>query len=157
MRGRKTVVTSALFPGYTFIAIELQWNAARYCPGVAALLMDGLVPARVPDQKIAALQAQERDGSPDRLHRSLCRHVRAGARQGAAVSGLPPSDRCVDQRRRGGIADQRFSFCPSTIRATRIRHRAAPPALVCRRVAANGFLALASAHGRAAWTECQVR
>lgn len=62
MRGRKTVVTSALFPGYTFIAIELQWNAARYCPGVAALLMDGLVPAHVPDHAIAALEAQERDG-----------------------------------------------------------------------------------------------
>ena len=62
IRGRKTLVTSALFPGYTFLVIELQWNDARYCPGVAALLMDGLVPAHVPDREIAALLAQEHDG-----------------------------------------------------------------------------------------------
>jgi hypothetical protein len=28
---------SALFPGYAFVAIELQWHAARWCPGVVRL------------------------------------------------------------------------------------------------------------------------
>jgi len=31
-RGRKIEVRPPLFPGYCFVAIELQWHTARWCP-----------------------------------------------------------------------------------------------------------------------------
>jgi transcription antitermination factor NusG len=62
VRGRRTLVTSALFPLYAFIAIEAAWYDIRYCPGVACLLMGGDKPVRVPDRDIEALRAQELDG-----------------------------------------------------------------------------------------------
>jgi transcriptional antiterminator RfaH len=31
-----------LFPGYTFVAIALQWHAARWCPGIVELILDDL-------------------------------------------------------------------------------------------------------------------
>jgi transcriptional antiterminator RfaH len=62
VRGRRVVVTPPLFPGYAFVAIELQWQAARWCPGVLSLVMDGERPAKVPDRDIAALRTHERDG-----------------------------------------------------------------------------------------------
>jgi transcriptional antiterminator RfaH len=34
IRGHKTEVLPALFPGYAFVLIRLQWHAARWCPGV---------------------------------------------------------------------------------------------------------------------------
>ena len=46
--GRRQYVLRPLFPGYLFLAIELQWHAARTAPGVARLVMDGERPARVP-------------------------------------------------------------------------------------------------------------
>jgi transcriptional antiterminator RfaH len=61
-RGRKIEVRSPLFPGYCFVAIELQWHTARWCPCVIGLIMDGLTPARVPDAVIAEIRARERDG-----------------------------------------------------------------------------------------------
>jgi transcription antitermination factor NusG len=60
-RERQTV--SALFPGYAFMEIELQRHAARWCPGVVRLVMDGLQPAKVPDAVIEAIRARQRDGS----------------------------------------------------------------------------------------------
>jgi transcription antitermination factor NusG len=63
---------AALFPGYLFIAIELQWRAARWSPGVAGLIMDGIAPARVPDKVIDEIRARERGGLielPPRLKR----------------------------------------------------------------------------------------
>jgi transcriptional antiterminator RfaH len=60
-RERQTV--SALFPGYAFVAIELQWHAARWCPGVVRLVMDGLQPARVPDDVIEEIRGRERNGA----------------------------------------------------------------------------------------------
>ena len=35
IRGRRVEVRPPLFPGYIFIAIVLQWHAARWAPGVA--------------------------------------------------------------------------------------------------------------------------
>ena len=52
--GRKRIVTPALFPGYLFVFIELQWHEVRRCPGVTRLVMDGDRPAQVPDRVIAA-------------------------------------------------------------------------------------------------------
>ena len=62
VRGRRTIVTPALFPGYLFVCIQLQWHAARYCPGVVRLVMDGERPAKVPDQIIDELKGREKEG-----------------------------------------------------------------------------------------------
>jgi transcriptional antiterminator RfaH len=61
-RGRRTETTPALFPGYCFVLVQLQWRAAHYCPGVIRLVMDGLQPAHVPDSVIAEVRSRERDG-----------------------------------------------------------------------------------------------
>ena len=60
--GRKVVTTPPLFPGYLFVAIELQWHAARWALGVANLIMDGERPAKVPDHVIDTPRARERNG-----------------------------------------------------------------------------------------------
>jgi transcriptional antiterminator RfaH len=73
--GRKIEVRPPLFPGYAFIAIELQWHRARWTAGVLGLTMGGIQPARVPDAVIAEIRvAQAREIS----HRRGCaRHARA--------------------------------------------------------------------------------
>jgi transcription antitermination factor NusG len=71
--GRRIATTPALFPGYAFVLIELQWHAARWAPGVVRLVTAGdATPAAVPDGVIAALRARERNGAvelPSRLRR----------------------------------------------------------------------------------------
>jgi transcriptional antiterminator RfaH len=62
-RHRKIDVISPLFPSYAFIVIEQQWHRARWSIGVAALIMDGEHPARVPDQVIAGIRAREVRGA----------------------------------------------------------------------------------------------
>ena len=52
----------ALFPGYCFVLIELQWHTARWSPGVLRLVLEGDRPARVPDKVIADLKCRERNG-----------------------------------------------------------------------------------------------
>jgi transcriptional antiterminator RfaH len=65
-RTRKMSVSMpALFPGYCFVWIELQWHSARWCPGVIRLVLDGIQPARVPDGIIAEIRSRERDGLID--------------------------------------------------------------------------------------------
>jgi transcription antitermination factor NusG len=51
-----------LFPGYCFVLILLQWHAARWAPGVTRIVLDGAVPAKVPDAVIAELRSRERAG-----------------------------------------------------------------------------------------------
>ena len=52
-----------LFPGYTFVWIELQWHAARWSPGVVRLVSSGgAEPAKVPVSVIEDLQSRERNG-----------------------------------------------------------------------------------------------
>jgi transcriptional antiterminator RfaH len=55
--------TRPLFPGYVFVLIVLQWHAARWSPGVVRIVLDGMVPAKVPDRIIAELRARERGGA----------------------------------------------------------------------------------------------
>ena len=62
-RHRKIDVISPLFPSYAFIVIDQQWHRARWSIGVAALIMDGEHPARVPDQVIAGIRAREVRGA----------------------------------------------------------------------------------------------
>jgi transcription antitermination factor NusG len=61
--GRKITVTPPpLFPGYLFLWVVYGWWNARWAAGVRRLVMDGLVPARVPDRVIAEIRSRERGG-----------------------------------------------------------------------------------------------
>src|SRR5262245_32172131 len=62
VQGRKVVRTPLLCPAYAFVFIRMQWHAARYCPGVARLVMDGVQPARVPDAVIDEIRSRECGG-----------------------------------------------------------------------------------------------
>ena len=62
-RGRKIEVLQPLFLGYAFVRIALQWHTARWCPGTLGLIMDGLVPAKVPDSIISEIRSRERNGA----------------------------------------------------------------------------------------------
>jgi transcriptional antiterminator RfaH len=66
-----------LFPGYLFVVIELQWHAASRAPGVIRLVLDGGMPAKVPDEVIRELRGRERNGLV-RLPEPPC--LRTGAR-----------------------------------------------------------------------------
>src|SRR5215472_2664109 len=63
--GRKVELRPALFPGYCFVLIQLQWHAARWAPGTLGLIMDGIQPAKVPDPVIEEIRSRERDGLID--------------------------------------------------------------------------------------------
>jgi transcription antitermination factor NusG len=58
-QGRKFEARPALFPGYCFVLIELQWHAARWAPGTLGLVMDGITPARMPERVIAESHRRE--------------------------------------------------------------------------------------------------
>jgi hypothetical protein len=60
--GRKITVTPPLSPGYLFLWVVSGWWNARWAAGVRRLVMDGLVPARVPDRVIAEIRSRERSG-----------------------------------------------------------------------------------------------
>jgi transcriptional antiterminator RfaH len=60
--GRKIVRTPPLFPGYLFLWVVSGWWNARWSPGVVRLIMDGLVPAHVPDAIISEIRSRERGG-----------------------------------------------------------------------------------------------
>jgi transcriptional antiterminator RfaH len=96
--GRKILTAPALFPGYCFVAIELQWHAARWSPGVARLVMDGASPARVPDGVIAEIRARETGGLielPPRLKRGDPVRIKRGAFAGhvGLYAGMKPRER----------------------------------------------------------------
>jgi transcriptional antiterminator RfaH len=60
--GRPIVVKPPLFPSYVFVAIVNGWWSAQWCPHVRRLILNGAVPAVVPDRVIAEIQSRERDG-----------------------------------------------------------------------------------------------
>ena len=62
---RKVELRPALFPGYAFVLIQLQWHAARWALGTLGLIMDGIQPAKVPDPVIEEIRSRERDGLID--------------------------------------------------------------------------------------------
>src|SRR5215471_5571573 len=59
---RKIIVTPPLFPGYLFVWVVRGWWDARWSPGVVRLIMDGVLPARVPDAVINEIKSRERNG-----------------------------------------------------------------------------------------------
>ena len=63
VRGRRENYETFLFPAYAFVLIQLQWHAARWCPGVVRLVMDGIQPAKVADEVIEDIRARERNGA----------------------------------------------------------------------------------------------
>jgi len=99
--GRKVEVHPPLFPGYAFITIELQWRAARWCPGVVTLVMGGDgSPSRVPDDIIAELRGREHGGfielpKPRALHVGHPVIISAGPFAGhlALFAGMKPRQR----------------------------------------------------------------
>ena len=105
IRGRQIVRVVALFPSYVFVQIEAQWHAARWAYGVAALILDGSVPAKVPEHEIASLRSRERDGfivlqpppKPRSLRRGDSVRVIAGPLIGfnGLVEGMASRDRII--------------------------------------------------------------
>jgi len=71
--GRQQQCERPLFPGYAFLLIQLQWHAARWCPGVVRLVMDGLQPAKVPDAIIEEIRGREHKGAIELPKRMLKR------------------------------------------------------------------------------------
>jgi transcriptional antiterminator RfaH len=63
--GRTIENRPAVFPGYAFVLIQLQWHSARWAPGTLGLIMDGIQPAKVPDPVIEEIRSRERDGLID--------------------------------------------------------------------------------------------
>ena len=63
VRGRRIETLQPLFVGYAFVRIVLQWHTARWCPGTLGLIMDGIVPAKVPDCVISEIRSRERKGA----------------------------------------------------------------------------------------------
>jgi hypothetical protein len=53
----------ALFPGYAFVRIELQWHAARWCAGIIRLVLSGAEPAKEADGVIDELRGREVNGA----------------------------------------------------------------------------------------------
>jgi transcription antitermination factor NusG len=60
---RRVEVIAPLFPAYGFVMVEQQWHTARWAIGVIAIIMDGVAPARVPDQMIDEIRAREIRGA----------------------------------------------------------------------------------------------
>jgi transcription antitermination factor NusG len=98
--GRRVVVTPALFVGYCFIVVEAQFYAARWAPGVLGLIMDGVRPAKVPDQVMADLRGREINGCVELPQEPRLRvgdpvRITAGAfvRLSGLVAGMRPRER----------------------------------------------------------------
>jgi transcriptional antiterminator RfaH len=97
--GRKIELRRPLFPGYAFLVVKLQWSQARWAPGVATLLMDGLVPARCPDRLIDEIRRREVRGAIELPKAGLKRgdrvRILAGPFNGqlAVYAGMKPRER----------------------------------------------------------------
>jgi len=98
--GRRVELRPALFPGYAFIAVELQWHAARWTAGVLGLIMGAHQPAHVPDSVIDEIRGREVGGlielaPPPALRRDARVRIVAGpfANHLAIYAGMKPRER----------------------------------------------------------------
>ena len=95
-------MTPALFPGYAFVLVELQWHRGALVPWRAAPGARAAIgPARVPDRVIAELRGRERNGlitlpPPPGFHHGdrvrITRGVFAG-QVGLYSTGMRPHER----------------------------------------------------------------
>ena len=61
--GRRVERFRPLFPSYAFVALQNgRWWDARWCVGVAAVIMSGDAPAQLGDDIIDGIRGRERDG-----------------------------------------------------------------------------------------------
>ena len=60
--GRRIETRPCLFPSYLFVAIVSAWWAARWCPHVVRLILNGATPAVVADSIIDEIRSRERGG-----------------------------------------------------------------------------------------------
>jgi transcriptional antiterminator RfaH len=60
--GRQIVSKPPLFPCYIFLEVVNGWWSARWCPHVVRLILNGMMPAVVPDCVIAEIQSREHNG-----------------------------------------------------------------------------------------------
>ena len=93
-----------------FVWIELQWHTARWAPGVFGLIMDGIMPARVPEAVITEIRKREVGG--------LIELERKGIRRG---------DRVRVTQRRAGRPDRPRRVAQCAIRKTRSTRNCIPP------------------------------
>jgi hypothetical protein len=99
--GRRVAMTPSLFPNYLFCRITAGWWNARWCCGVATLIMGaGDEPAKVADTVIDGIRGRERNGyvelpEPPRLRPGDPIKVTTGLIAGASglVSGMRGPDR----------------------------------------------------------------
>jgi transcription antitermination factor NusG len=89
--GRRYAATPSLFPNYLFVRVEVGWWNARWCCGVAALIMNGSEPANVADAIVDEIRSRERGGlfvlpEPPSLRPGDSVHIVRGAFAG--LSGL---------------------------------------------------------------------
>jgi transcription antitermination factor NusG len=94
------VVTPSLFPNYLFLRVERGWWDARWCCGVAALIMSGEEPAKLADAVINDIRSREVRGyvqlpEQPRLQPGDPVRVVRGALAGlpGLVDGLRPNER----------------------------------------------------------------
>jgi transcription antitermination factor NusG len=62
-----------LFPGYVFVCIISQWQAARWVPGLIGFVMGGKYLPRVPDAVISELKGRELNGVIASFGEAICR------------------------------------------------------------------------------------
>src|SRR5262249_11965806 len=58
----RVVTKPPLFPSYVFVAIVSGWWAARWCPHVVRLILNGATSAVVADSVIDEIRSRERGG-----------------------------------------------------------------------------------------------
>jgi len=121
--GRKITVTPPLFPGYLFVWVVRGWWDARWSPGVVRLIMDGLLPARVPDAVISEIRSRERGGFVELLKpRGLAPGMRVRVTSGplhdqiGLLASLRPRERVLVLLHLLG-AQQRVELARSAIEA----------------------------------------
>jgi transcriptional antiterminator RfaH len=74
--GRRIERLRPLFPSYAFIAFrDGHWWDARWCVGVAAVIMSGGEPARLSDQIVDEIRSRERGGA---IELPKCNGLKAG-------------------------------------------------------------------------------
>jgi transcriptional antiterminator RfaH len=84
--------TSALFPGYLFVRLDLArpWYPIRYAPGVYGLILTDGIPSLCPEATVEALQATEAmRATPLPATASWAPGMACSVRKGYALEGLP--------------------------------------------------------------------